>query len=1057
MRYIPQIGFRHIPLLLCALALCIGGCEYENPTASSEPQISPGDGETGGSSFGAQQSVSASAEPEIEGDSGASILVVSLEVAPRPVGRLELSYVTKPGSADEGTDYERAKGTLVFEPGQSSQSIAVTILGDLEQEDDEVFSLKLHSPAPVSISPSEIALQIIDDDTVTSGLTARPANPGCVAPPRPTLDASIDVTPAFPDLSAFVKPVALLQAPGDSGIWYVVEQDGRVRKFENTPDVSSVSTFVDMRGNGTAIDVDSSALEEGLLGMAFHPAYGSDNYSVFLSYTVNSSGTDSVVARFESLDNGATLDADSAGDATELLRLDQPYNNHNGGNIAFGPDGYLYVGFGDGGSGGDPGDRAQNTQNLFGSMVRIDVDGEAPYGIPSDNPFAPNPRCADGTGSQPCPEIYAWGFRNPWRWSFDEPTGDLWLGDVGQVLWEEIDIVELGGNYGWRCREGAHDYNTNGNCPDGLIDPVIEYSGTAVGDAVTGGVVYRGSGIPALQGRYIFADYSRGKIFASVDQGDGTYGFETLLDTDYFISSFALDENGELLFLDLGGGRIYRVVASGGGSSDTIPSLLSESGCVDPANPSQPAAGVIPYDINVPFWSDGAVKERFYAIPDGTSIDVDNDGDWLFPNGTVLMKHFRLNGSLFETRLFMRHPDGTWAGYTYEWDESGADATRVIGGKSADVEGQPWTYPSESECMSCHTQSANFSLGIEHGQLNRGFTYPSTGLTANQLTTADEVDLLTEPLSEPPGNLPRYSNPDDGSASLVERARAYLHSNCSGCHRPLGPTPSSMDLRESTEFALTNTCNAQPSGDMLGIPGAKILVPGDATASLIVQRPNRRDVHGMPPLASAFVDVQGVALLEQWVGSISECPQADWQGSDIGNVSAQGSYVADSTVFTISASGSDIYGTVDEFFYVFRPLSGDGEIVARVESLIDTNEWAKAGLMIRESVSPQSTNAFMIATPDRGAGLQWRIATGGQSDSNAPGSGHNSLTAPIWLKLIRQGDVFTGYHSTDGIDWTQSDQVSISMANDVLVGLAVTSHNDGTLTRAVIDNVSVVE
>jgi glucose/arabinose dehydrogenase len=211
----------------------------------------------------------------------------------------------------------------------------------------------------------------------------------------------------------------------------------------------------------------------------------------------------SKISRLPSLDDGLTLNAASH---EVLITLGQPFSNHNGGHVVFGPDGYLYAGFGDGGSSGDPGERAQNTAILQGTVLRIDVDGGTPYGIPQDNPFALNPLCSNGEGLSACPEIFAWGLRNPWRFSFDVGTGDLWLADVGQRDYEEVDIIEAGGNYGWRCREGAHDYDTTGLCPDGLIDPVLEYDHDE-GESITGGFVYRGTAIPELLGRYVFADY----------------------------------------------------------------------------------------------------------------------------------------------------------------------------------------------------------------------------------------------------------------------------------------------------------------------------------------------------------------------------------------------------------------------------------------------------------------------------------------------------------------------------------------------------------------------
>ena len=803
-----------------------------------------------------------------EGDAGSADLVFTLTLSAVSALDVTVEYATADGTATAGNDYTATSGTATIAAGATQTTVTVPVLGDTLAEPDETLTLSLSNPTNASLSTTSATGTITDDDA-PSGLSSRPSNTTCIAPARPTNNASIAVENAFPTLPSLVKPVALLQAPGDTSQWYAVEQDGRVLRFDNSAGVSTTATFIDIRSPSDPIDVDSGDVEAGLLGMAFDPGYGSANWDVYLSYMIDGSPYTSVIARFESKDSGQTLDAT---DATVLMTVNQPFTNHNGGQISFGPDGYLYIHFGDGGSGGDPGDRAQNTRNLFGSLLRIDVDGGPPYAIPADNPFADNVLlCNDGDGSSACPEIYAWGLRNAWRWSFDAPTGQLWLGDVGQNNWEEIDIIELGGNYGWRCREGANDFDTSGVCPDGLIDPVIEYS-HSVGISVTGGYVYRGSAIPELAGRYVFADYAQGKLFASVDNGDGTYGFETLLDTSDFIASFAVESSGELLYLNYAGGNIRRIVQSGGSSVDTIADQLSATGCVMAGNPTLPADGLIPYEPNAPFWSDGAVKQRWYAIPDGTSIDVNADGDWLFPIGTVLVKSFRLSNQLVETRLFMRHTDGEWAGYTYEWNAAQTEATRVVGGKVSNVVGQDWIYPSGSDCMQCHTAAANFSLSLEHAQLNGDFLYPSTSITANQLVTADAVDLLTDPLPNVPEALPRLADPTDVAESLEDRARAYLHSNCANCHRPGGPTPSNMDLRYATALADTNTCDVTPVSGTLGIANGKLIAPGSSSTSLLVERASRRDSHGMPPLASNLVDTAGVQLLADWIDSLSSCP-----------------------------------------------------------------------------------------------------------------------------------------------------------------------------------------
>jgi uncharacterized repeat protein (TIGR03806 family) len=283
--------------------------------------------------------------------------------------------------------------------------------------------------------------------------------------------------------------------------------------------------------------------------------------------------------------------------------------------------------------------------------------------------------------------------------------------------------------------------------------------------------------------------------------------------------------------------------------------------------------------VNAPFWSDGATKERWLALPNGTTIAVNGAGDWTLPIGSVIMKNFRLNGQLIETRLLMRHPDGIWAGYTYEWNAGQTAATRVIGGKTRTVQGQTWMYPSENDCRQCHTAVAGFSLGLENAQLNRDFTYPSTGRTANQLTTLQYIGMFSAPLP-PPATLPRLANPTDVAAPTHARARAYLHTNCSQCHRPGGPTPVGVDLRSSTALQSMTACDVGPSAGDLGIAGARIVARGDAAHSVLAARDGRRDANGMPPLASSLVDTQGVALVSAWINGLGSCNDADNDQAD---------------------------------------------------------------------------------------------------------------------------------------------------------------------------------
>jgi hypothetical protein len=311
---------------------------------------------------------------------------------------------------------------------------------------------------------------------VTSGLDSRPSNTSCVAGDAPAASIALGLDQVFAGVSPFTMPVLMLQEPKSSASWYVVQKTGIVYAFDNQPNVTSKRVFIDVSSR-IAVNASSATDERGLLGMAFHPDYPTDP-RVYLSYTETvGSQLVSRVVEYQTKDQGQTLD-----DSTRrpILTVNQPEANHNGGNIAFGPDGYLYIGLGDGGGGGDAHGATGNGQRLstlLGKILRIDVSGNTGstrYKIPADNPFAGGAVCNNDAGAftANCPEIYAYGFRNPWRWSFDSAKGDLWVGDVGQDNWEEVDRVTKGGNYGWRCREGAHAYNAACGTNGASIDPV---------------------------------------------------------------------------------------------------------------------------------------------------------------------------------------------------------------------------------------------------------------------------------------------------------------------------------------------------------------------------------------------------------------------------------------------------------------------------------------------------------------------------------------------------------------------------------------------------------
>ncbi|MCR9200379.1 MAG: PQQ-dependent sugar dehydrogenase [Planctomycetaceae bacterium] len=352
---------------------------------------------------------------------------------------------------------------------------------------------------------------------------------------------------AFEDV-IFDRPIVVTHAGDGTNRIFVAEQEGIVKVMPNDPAVEEADVFLDI---DKRCRYRSNQNEEGLLGLAFHPDFR-NNGQLFVYYTTASEDHTSVISRFTSKDR-QTADPDSE---EVIMKIPQPFWNHNGGTIAFGPDGMLYVGLGDGGSGNDPNGNGQNLTTLLGSILRINVDkadGGRAYSIPADNPFIDHQVVMRRGRKVPArPEIYAYGLRNVWRMAFDRETGDFWVADVGQNLWEEINIVTKGGNYGWNRREARHWFRPDGNDEqsDDLIDPVWEYHHD-IGKSITGGLVYRGKAVPQLTGKYVYGDYVSGLIWALEHDGSQTVANYSLTgpagDTQP-IMSFGEDEAGEIYF-----------------------------------------------------------------------------------------------------------------------------------------------------------------------------------------------------------------------------------------------------------------------------------------------------------------------------------------------------------------------------------------------------------------------------------------------------------------------------------------------------------------------------
>ncbi len=686
-----------------------------------------------------------------------------------------------------------------------------------------------------------------DDDEF--GIPSRTTVEGLTFPTGLPQPLPLNTVPAFPSLR-FNLPVLLTYPPDGTDRLFVVQLAGEIHVFDNDPAASTSDVFLDISGQ-----VETGG-EQGLLGLAFHPDYDQDGF-FYVNYTAPSPRR-TIISRWQVSADPNVADPDSE---TILLHYDQPFSNHNGGMLAFGPDGMLYISSGDGGSGGDPSHNGQSLNTLLGKILRIDPDG----GIPPDNPFVGVPGARG--------EIWAYGLRNPWRFSFDRDTGTLWCGDVGQGDREEIDIIERGDNLGWRYFEGNREFNNPYDLPaSDFVAPVIDYP-HSLGRSVTGGYVYRGAALPSLYGVYFYADYASHRVWALVYE-DGQVISNTEVASVQGPASFGEDEQGELYVCSLGPGTIYRFEEPpGGGGPPPFPQVLSETGIFADLATLEASPGIIEYDVNSPLWSDGAWKRRWLALPGLARIEFFATGAWDFPVGTVLVKHFEIDvtgGSTrrLETRVLLRHASG-WEGYTYRWNPAATDAdlldaaetdTFVVDDPAAPggQRTQTWYFPSRTDCFVCHTSAAGSILGVRTLQINRDFDYPA--LTDNQLRAWNHIRLFDVHI----GDHAMYGalvDPADVMAAVDARARSYLAVNCANCHLPGGPTPVDIDLRIDVTAAAMNVIGVPSTND----PRLFRVDPGSKETSVLWDLMGRLDAQRMPPLGSSVADGVGLEAVGAWI------------------------------------------------------------------------------------------------------------------------------------------------------------------------------------------------
>lgn len=705
----------------------------------------------------------------------------------------------------------------------------------------------------------------------------------------------------------FLSPVHIKSPVDQEGIVYVLQRAGRITRLNTLTDTSN--TFLDIR------DRVSSLGEGGLLGIAFHPDFNA-NRQFYIVYTTNLSAPPGLefysrLSRFTANETHGLLQAAPESEMILISQRDE-FTTHNAGEVAFGPDGYLYVGLGDEGNDNDLLGNAQKLDgDFFSGIIRIDVDQNPSnflpnrhpaihghFRVPADNPFVglTEYRGVPLDPDKVRTEFWAIGFRNPFRFSFDASTGHMWLGDVGQVTEEEVNRVRAGGNYGWSLWEGfsrGPRFRENGFQYD---FPVYSYgrgTGPYQGASITGGIVYRGNKYPELFGRYLFSDFISGNVWA-LDTDNPTATPINLIRGVRNLTGFEVEKStGDILAARLTHNKIYRLTRDPTIQRFTPPARLSEFGLelTDKDSGELTGDGFLKYQVVHPFWSDGASKSRLISLPPGSAHINLNDPP-SYPTGTVWVKNFYFPGAkpeMVESRVLIKTHDHVY-GFTYKWNQEQSDAELVgeegdsmvvvipsmnpenpedaEGSDGSDVKKVTWRFPGRAACLHCHSKATGGVLGFTRHQLD----VVSNGSFGNQLEAFAKAGIIE--LGSDWGKT-MLVPPDASQSSLHARAVSYLHVNCSPCHQPGGTAIGNLDLRITTPFWLKNLTRSR------AIDGKFPPVqPGHADQSSIIERMAMDRPGRMPPVGVHTTDVAGLNLLGNWITeelSGWEVPEMGWE------------------------------------------------------------------------------------------------------------------------------------------------------------------------------------
>lgn len=658
------------------------------------------------------------------------------------------------------------------------------------------------------------------------------------------LPAPYEVVPAYAQLD-FKRLAELEPIPGAPGWLIALEVEGAIWTF---PDRANVS-----RKDATLIHEPNPG--DRLYSLTFYPERALPTRILIAVHTTDANGRGWNEIQSWAFDQKQSPPRILPNSKQLIIRWET--KGHDGCDLIVGQDDMLYISTGDGQSPGDPANSGQATDNLLGSILRIDI-AHSPYRVPPDNPFV---NIAPTRG-----EVWAYGLRNPWRMGKDS-LGNIWIGDNGEDLWESLFLASKGANYGWSAYESGRPFRPeNLSGPNQRITPpVISHSHTEARSLI-GGPEYSGDRLPELKGKILYGDYTTGRVWAfrwdPVEQAPAA--LERIADGPSFLG-FGRDTSDEIVLLGTDS-RLYRLVSNPRkGQSISFPKRLSLTGVYSSVKDRSFSPGIHRFEIATPLWRDGAAGRRFVGIPEGTSFASHPNRSWTLPNGGIAGITISKNGNPVETQLIQRDQE-QWRFYSYVWDAETKDA------RLADTEGESillpdgsqWTVPSQSDCRICHTAQSGFLLGFSDWQTQfRTDAIPR--ILRSQLPTSQRHTIPNFPQWN--GNIPNRDGP------LQSMARAYLHTNCAHCHREGAVAGrAQFEILANLPNQLTGAVNAPPITNLTAEPNAKIIAPGVPEQSALIQRMRADGVGRMPLIGSKHPDTAGIRLLETWIRSLAESP-----------------------------------------------------------------------------------------------------------------------------------------------------------------------------------------